>query len=94
MMAHAMEAFDCCCSEAAATPLAGKSGKPFAVAARRLQALLDVADVLTEMPELTEIDTIALEVVLAAARDHANEIVWWSEQTTCAEGRVQGRPHS
>jgi hypothetical protein len=31
---------------------------------------------------------------LAAARDHANEIVWWSEQTTCAEGRVQGRPHS
>jgi hypothetical protein len=49
-------------------------------AARRAHVLLDVADILTEKPTLSETDIIALDVVLGAAREHLWEILRWSEQ--------------
>lgn len=52
-----------------------RSLRPVSDAAQRLQALLDVADMLTEKPELTEMDIIALEVLLEAGREQASEII-------------------
>lgn len=49
-------------------------------AARRANVLLDVADILTEKPTLSETDIIALDVVLEAAREDLREILRWSEQ--------------
>ena len=49
-------------------------------AARRAHVLLDVADILTEKPTLSETDIIALDVVLEVAREHLREILRWSEQ--------------
>jgi hypothetical protein len=44
-------------------------------AAQRLLALLEVADMITEKPELTEMDIIALDVLLVAGREHATDII-------------------
>lgn len=43
--------------------------------AQRLHSLLNVADMLTEKPELTETDIIALDVLLHAGREHASDII-------------------
>lgn len=50
---------------------------PISVAAQRLKSLLEVADMLTEKPELTEMDAVALDVILESARNHTNEIIFW-----------------
>jgi hypothetical protein len=52
-----------------------RSLRPVSDAAQRLLVLLEVADTLTEKPELTEVDIIALDVLLAAGREHATDII-------------------
>lgn len=52
-----------------------RSLRPVSDAAQRLLALLEVADMLTEKPELTEVDIIALDVLLVAGREHATDII-------------------
>jgi hypothetical protein len=44
-------------------------------AAQRLDGILKVADMLTEQPELTANDIIALDVLLDAGREQANDII-------------------
>jgi uncharacterized protein related to proFAR isomerase len=62
----------------------GSSLRPISDAAQRLQALLEVADMLTEKPELTEIDIIALDVLLDAGREQASEIIRRIRQLSAA----------
>jgi hypothetical protein len=61
-------------------------------AAQRLQALLEVSDMLTEKPELTEMDIIALDVLLAAGRDQAGEVIRLIGQLSAAADNAGAVP--
>ena len=70
----------------------GRSLRPVSDAALRLQALLEVVDMLTEKPELTEMDIIALDVLLEAGREHASEIIRRIGQLSGAAGDTETLP--
>lgn len=70
----------------------GRLLRPISDAAQRLQALLEVADMLTEKPELTEMDIIALDVVLQAGREDASEIIRRIGQLSAAAGDAGAMP--
>jgi hypothetical protein len=57
-----------------------------------LQALLEVSDMLTEKPELTEMDIIALDVLLAAGRDQAGEVIRLIGQLSAAADNAGAVP--
>jgi hypothetical protein len=61
-------------------------------AARRLLEIFNVADVLTEKPDLTETDLIALDVLLIAGRDNAEELIWQIEQLKNPLPSVEAKP--
>ena len=61
-------------------------------AAQRLQALLKVADMLTEKPELTEMDIIALDVLLEAGREQASEIIRLIEHLSGVASEAEAGP--
>lgn len=70
----------------------GNSLRPVFNAAQRLQAILEVADMLTEKPELTEMDIMALDVLLKAGREHASEIIRRIGQLSAAVGDAGAVP--
>lgn len=63
-------------------------------AAQRLQALLEVADMLTEKPKLTDLDIIALDVLLEASREHTSEIIRRIGQLSSAAGNAEALPRN
>lgn len=85
------ESFDRQCAPDRSSLLPDRIGPPYYESARRAHLLLEVADILTEQPALSEMDINALEVVLAAAREHIREILWWSEQLPSAEREVDAQ---
>jgi hypothetical protein len=61
-------------------------------AAQRLQALLEVADMLTETPEMTEMQVIALDVLLAFGRTQASEVMRQLAQMSGTEWDAKAPP--
>lgn len=71
---------ECRCSSTRSSAVDDNIRPAVSAAGRNALALLEVADILTEKPTLSETDIIALDVVLKSAREHVLEILWWSEQ--------------
>jgi hypothetical protein len=63
----------------------GKSLDRLTEIAHRLSATLTVADALTEKPQLTEMESIALDVLLAAGLDDVRELIRQIEKLSAAE---------
>jgi len=80
MLARDIEPCVCRFTPDWANPSADQVRPPYAAAAWRMYTLLEVADILTEKPALSEMDINALEVFLEAARECAREILWSSGQ--------------
>jgi len=75
VLADRLENRTCSCGHKEHRLAADRSLRGVSDAAQRLLALLQVADMLTEKPKLTELDMIALDVLLDAGREHASEII-------------------
>ena len=75
MLTVALGKGDPSCGHRDAVAPADTSRRNFSETARRLQAILHVLDVLTEKKDLTEIDLIAIDVLLNTGRDYANALV-------------------
>lgn len=70
------------------------SGRQFSDTARRLQAILQVLDVLTEKNTLTKIDLIAIDVLLNIGLDYANALVLQIEQLSSVSTSQDAAPYS
>lgn len=81
MMTYCPVSFNCSCAVSQQNAIDEVMRHPHIATARRLHALLDVLDILTEKPTLTESDMAALDVILDAARRQVSEIIWLSEQS-------------
>jgi hypothetical protein len=66
----------------------------FSETARRLQAILHVIDVLTEKNDVTDMDRIALDVLLSTGRDYVNALVLQIEQLSGVPTSSEAPPDS
>jgi len=76
----------CSCADAGTALPSARRMRGLSAMAERLQAVVQVADMLTEKPELTEADLVALDVLLAAMRDCAADLIWQIGQLPAATG--------
>lgn len=72
----------------------GKSLDRLTEIAQRLLATLTVADALTEKPELSEMENIALDVLLAAGLDDVRELIRQIEKLSAAEWGREKEAHA
>lgn len=75
MLTTALGKGDPCCRHRDAVAPADTSRRNFSETARRLQAILHVLEALTEKKDLTEMDLIAIDVLLNTGWDYANALV-------------------